>query len=88
MPDCIIAKQSASVKRRKQLYDPVISGKLVLSDETNRLKAAIFIKGLVKKTTKFRTVYEAYRPNSRSQHQLIEGTIYKAKEWVQSDAKK
>ena len=66
LPDCIIAKQSASGKKLSKLPTPLVSGKLVLSDETNKLKAAIFIRGLMKKTTKFTPVYEAYKPNSKS----------------------
>ena len=44
---------------------PVISGKMVLWDEANGLKSAIFIKGLLKKQTLFSTYYEANTPENQ-----------------------
>jgi hypothetical protein len=53
---------------------------MVLSDEANGLKSAIFIKGLLKKQTLFSTYYEANTPENQKQgEQLIDGVIYKTK---------
>lgn len=72
LPDYVLANFIAEEGKPRFA---LISGNMSLVDESNNLKAAIIIRGMVKKSSLFSTTYE---PNLTGE-KLIEGVIYRQK---------